>query len=75
MSMKYGLFYSRKMARELGCGLMEAICTGQYSALAMERVGWKRIYELRYEDYKVNGEVVFKPEHPHVAVTTYVKRL
>lgn len=66
---------TREMARESGCGLMAADCSSHFTAKALKRLGFECIYTLKYEDYKVNGEVVFKPELPHVAVTVYTQRI
>ncbi|KYB28020.1 Dopamine N-acetyltransferase-like Protein [Tribolium castaneum] len=66
---------TRDLARELGCGIMTADCTSHFTARALKKLGFECIYSLNYEDYKVNGEVVFTPETPHAAVTVYTQRI
>lgn len=68
-------FVCRELARELGCGLMTADCTSHFTAKALKKLGFDCIYTLNYADYKVNGEVVFKPEPPHAAVTVYAQKI
>jgi arylalkylamine N-acetyltransferase len=66
---------TRDLARELGCGIMTADCTSHFTARALKKLGFECIYSLKYEDYKVNGEVVFTPATPHAAVTVYTQRI
>ncbi|XP_063915207.1 arylalkylamine N-acetyltransferase 1-like isoform X1 [Zophobas morio] len=66
---------TRDMAKELSCGLMTADCTSHFTAKALKRLSFECVYSLKYEDYKVNGEVVFTPEKPHEAVTVYAQRI
>ncbi|RZB38781.1 dopamine N acetyltransferase, partial [Asbolus verrucosus] len=66
---------TRELARELGCGIMTVDCTSHFTARALKKLGFECIYSLKYEDYKINGEVVFTPEKPHAAVTVYTQRI
>lgn len=54
---------------------MVVVCTSNYSARAIKRLGFECVYSLNYKDYKVNGETVFSPEQPHAAVTVYVQKI
>jgi arylalkylamine N-acetyltransferase len=54
---------------------MTADCTSHFTARALKKLGFECIYSLKYEDYKVNGEVVFTPATPHAAVTVYTQRI
>lgn len=76
----YALFISvfrccRHIGREQGYGLMRVDCTSYFSARAIARLGFECVYELKYADYKENGQTVFVPEHPHNALTIYVQRI
>ncbi|EDW09000.2 arylalkylamine N-acetyltransferase 1 isoform X1 [Drosophila mojavensis] len=51
------------------------ICSSQYSARVMEKLGFHEVYKLNYADYKVDGETVFKPAQPHVAIRVLVKEV
>nr|BDD85292.1 arylalkylamine N-acetyltransferase 1 [Ischnura senegalensis] len=45
-----------QQAKELGYPLFRVDCTSAFSAKAMERVGLKKIYTLKYEDYLEEDE-------------------
>lgn len=47
-------------------------CTSYYTARAVQTLGFKQIYSLKYSDWKPDGELVFEPELPHSAVGVYV---
>ena len=64
---------SSEIARDNGIKIMRVDCTSHYSARAIAKLGFQCIYTLKYEDYKVNGEVVFKPKHPHNEVKIYLQ--
>ncbi|KAF2901482.1 hypothetical protein ILUMI_04707 [Ignelater luminosus] len=66
---------TRHIGREQGYGLMRVDCTSYFSARAIARLGFECVYELKYADYKENGQAVFVPEHPHNALTIYVQRI
>lgn len=59
--------------RENNISVYHVICTSYFSARVMEKTGFHRVYELKYDDYKQDGVVVFKPELPHVGVTILIK--
>lgn len=65
----------REIARERGCGFMTVDCTSHFTAMALKRLGFEKIWGLNYSDYKPNGEVVFEPEEPHKAVTVYAQKI
>ncbi|KAG5880987.1 hypothetical protein JTB14_024525 [Gonioctena quinquepunctata] len=66
---------TRDLAKQMGCGFITVDCTSHYTACAAKKLGFEKHYTLRYEDYKVNGEVVFNPAVPHKAVTVYTQRI
>lgn len=66
---------TRDMAKELGAGFMTVDCTSHFTALALKKLGFELHYSLNYADHKEDGEVVFKPEPPHEAVTVYVQKI
>uniref|UniRef100_A0A2M3YYD9 aralkylamine N-acetyltransferase n=1 Tax=Anopheles braziliensis TaxID=58242 RepID=A0A2M3YYD9_9DIPT len=55
--------------------LMHVLCTSHFSARVMEKMDFAEVYRLPYADYRVNGEQVFDPEKPHVAVRILTKRI
>ncbi|XP_057662354.1 arylalkylamine N-acetyltransferase 1-like [Diorhabda carinulata] len=60
------------IAKEQGAQLMSMICTSSFSASIAKKNGFEVVYELDYADYKINGEVVLKPEHPHKSIKMLV---
>ncbi|XP_017786621.1 PREDICTED: dopamine N-acetyltransferase-like isoform X2 [Nicrophorus vespilloides] len=66
---------TRDMAREQGYGIMRVDCTSNFSARAIARLGFECVYTLKYADHKVDGQVVFEPEHPHTEVAVYIQRI
>ncbi|KAL0280471.1 UNVERIFIED_CONTAM: hypothetical protein PYX00_001749 [Menopon gallinae] len=66
------------LKKAAACGLTHAVveCSSFYSARIIEKFGYEKICEMRYEDYKnENGEVIFKIDKPHEAVVKYLKTL
>lgn len=61
--------------REKNIPVMHVLCSSHYSARVMEKLGFHEVYRLNYSDYKVNNEVVLKPEAPHVAARVLVKEI
>ncbi|XP_031625920.1 dopamine N-acetyltransferase-like [Contarinia nasturtii] len=57
-----------KYMRENEIKVVRVLCTSFYSARVCEKTGFKKVYNLPYADYKVDGVTVFKPEKPHEAV-------
>ncbi|XP_074037780.1 dopamine N acetyltransferase isoform X2 [Leptinotarsa decemlineata] len=66
---------TRDIARKIGCGFVSVDCTSHYSACAARKLGFEKHYTLRYEDYKVDGKVLFTPEAPHRALTVYTQKI
>jgi len=51
------------------------MCTSHYSAVVMEKLGFHDVFNLKFADYKQDGEVVLKPATPHVSVRILCKEL
>ncbi|KAF5282073.1 hypothetical protein FQA39_LY00598 [Lamprigera yunnana] len=66
---------TRYIGHEQGYNLMRVDCTSYFSARAISRLGFERVYELNYEDYKENGKPVFQTEYPHTSFTVYVQKI
>ncbi|XP_044749262.1 arylalkylamine N-acetyltransferase 1-like isoform X2 [Coccinella septempunctata] len=66
---------TRRIAIDKGCKLMYVECTSHFSAQIMKRLGFEKIYSLKYSDYKVDGKVIFNPKQPHEEYTVYVQKL
>ncbi|KAB0799471.1 hypothetical protein PPYR_07351 [Photinus pyralis] len=64
---------SRQIAQEQGYDLIRVDCSSHFSARAVSKLGYELVYELKYEDYKDNGEVVFKLPHPHTCVAFFIQ--
>lgn len=67
----------RKVAKEQNFQMIKVDCTSHISAMAANRLGYERIYVLKYSDYKGEGSdrPVFNPPSPHFAVQIYILRL
>lgn len=63
------------MAKEKGCQLIVIGCTNKFSANAAKNVGFQKVYEIKYEDYKMDGEIIFKPDFPHVEASVFVQQI
>ncbi|GAB0095829.1 hypothetical protein DMENIID0001_112590 [Sergentomyia squamirostris] len=50
-------------------------CSSLYSARVLEKLNFEEILSLKYEDYQIDGMVVFTPEKPHEHVKIFIKRL
>lgn len=55
--------------------LVHVLCSSHFSARVMEKMDFQEVYNLPYQDYLVNGEQVFDPAKPHVAVRILTKRI
>ncbi|XP_049826010.1 arylalkylamine N-acetyltransferase 1-like isoform X2 [Aethina tumida] len=66
---------TRDMARENGCGFMTVDCSSHFTAMALKKLNFNKVYSMDYADYKVDGEVVFNPASPHKAITVYTQRI
>ncbi|ALC40789.1 Dat, partial [Drosophila busckii] len=61
--------------REQHINVYHVLCSSHYSARVMEKLGFHEVFEMKFADYKPQGEVVFKPAQPHVGVRILVKEL
>lgn len=67
---------SMDIAREKGFHMMRADCTSMYSGKLCARIGFEPIYQLNYADYvDEDGNPIFSPAFPHVAVVTYIRKI
>ncbi|XP_028136692.1 arylalkylamine N-acetyltransferase 1 isoform X2 [Diabrotica virgifera virgifera] len=66
---------SKQLAKEHGAQMMFLECSSFFSAAVAKSLGYELIWSMDYENYKVNGEVVLKPAHPHKAVQLFVYKL
>lgn len=59
--------------REKNIEILSAMCSSHYSARVCEKMHFKKVYELPYIDYLVNGENPIMPVYPHkcVKILTY----
>lgn len=61
--------------REHKIPMYHILCSSHFSARVCEKLDFKRVYELLYEDYVVNGETPLVPAKPHVSAKILVKRI
>ncbi|XP_053676578.1 arylalkylamine N-acetyltransferase 1-like isoform X2 [Anopheles nili] len=67
--------YTLDYASRNGIKLIHVLCSSHFSARVMEKMDFSEVYRLPYADYKIDGEQVFDPEKPHVALRILTKRL
>jgi len=53
--------------------MYHVLCSSHFSARVCEKLDFKVVYEIRYEDYVVDGETPLVPAKPHVAAKILVK--
>ncbi|PSN36196.1 hypothetical protein C0J52_23323, partial [Blattella germanica] len=51
---------SLKLGAQLGFKIAKSDCTGPASAAAHKKAGMEEIYKQKYDDYKMDGKIVFK---------------
>ncbi len=57
-----------------GYSMFSVVCTGYYSQRVYEKLGFQKHKEIKYADYTVDGEVVFRNvEPPHKSTISYYK--
>lgn len=61
--------------KENNIKLVHVLCSSHFSARVMEKMDFQEVYNLPYQDYLVNGEQMFDPAKPHVAVRILTKRI
>lgn len=61
--------------KENSIPVLHVLCSSHYSARVMEKIGFHEVYSLNYDDFKINDEIVLKPEKPHVAARILVKEV
>lgn len=62
-------------ARDMGVDLVCICCTSEYSARAVSNRGYHIIHSYRYDEYVRDGQQIFQPKEPHVAIQSYIKIL
>ncbi|KAK5643357.1 hypothetical protein RI129_007202 [Pyrocoelia pectoralis] len=64
-----------ELAKEKKFDQIRCHCTNAYSARVYEKCGFEYIHSIRYEDYKIDDKVVFKPRSPHTHIHGMALRL
>lgn len=67
--------HTMEYMRENSLRLMHVLCSSHYSARVCEKMNFKRVFELPFADYVVNGENPIKPAAPHKKVTILVQEI
>lgn len=67
---------TRDLARQVGARLVRIDCSSVFSARAAQRLGFQQVFSLRYDQYRPDGQLVFKPsEEAGDEYRTYVQRV
>lgn len=65
-----------EIGKEKGFHMVRADCSSFFSGKLCARLGFERIYELKYADYvDEDGNPVFSPAFPHTSIISYIKKL
>ncbi|XP_049795638.1 arylalkylamine N-acetyltransferase 1-like [Schistocerca nitens] len=68
--------HTRKLAKDRGIPLVRIDCSSVFSARAAERLGFQKVFSLKYDSYRPDGEVVFTPsEQAGDEYCTYIQRV
>lgn len=59
--------------RQQGIPVAYVWATNIYSKRSLEKAGFITVDEMKYEDYEVNGKVVFRPPSIHTGFATLIK--
>lgn len=51
------------------------MATNLFTALAVESLGFEKVYSIDYKDYTTNGDSIFKTAPPHTTLTVYIKKV
>lgn len=63
------------MAKQKNYCQIRAIGTNALSINIAEKMGFKPVHTMKFEDYKENGKVIFKPDPPHTHITAMLLKL
>lgn len=63
------------MAKQRKYCQIRAVCTNALSVKVLEKMGFKQVHSMKFEDYKENGKVIFKPNPPHSQITVMILKL
>lgn len=55
--------------------IFHVLCTSHFSARVCEKMDFKEVYRLPFDEYLVDGKQVLCPEKPHVAARIMVKEI
>lgn len=53
--------------------LAHVVATSAYSQAVFKKLKFDLVYQIKYEDYKVDGKVVFHTEPPHTQCAIFIK--
>ena len=54
--------------------VLTTTATSHFSSRIFMKLGFKEVMITSYEDYKIDGEVVFKTSEPHTHARKYVRK-
>jgi len=63
-----------RLMEERGVSVLTTTATSHFSSRIFMKLGFKEVMMTSYEDYKVDGEVVFKTSEPHTHARKYVRK-
>lgn len=62
-------------ARDLVVDVVYICCSSEFTARAVSKHDFHIIHSYRYDEYVRNGQQIFQPKEPHVALKSYIKIL
>ena len=60
---------------EAGVKALTSIATSHYSGKIFQKLGFDVVQETTYDQYKVDGEIVFPTDQPHSHARLFLKRI
>lgn len=54
--------------------MCQCLCSSKFSRLVCQKLGFDAAYTVRYDEYMVNGQIIFKPDAPHDVCVLYIKK-
>lgn len=64
---------SLNRAEQQGIKVQVGCATSYFTGRIFEKLGFSLIKSLKYEDYKIDGVIIFPPEEPHLEAKFFVK--
>ena len=63
------------MIEEVGVKALTSIATSHYSGKIFQKLGFDLVQKTSYDEYKVDGKIVFPTEQPHSHARLFLKKI